>query len=86
MLAVRVVAVAEHSNIYQVRRRCILPHLGVDAGEVDIFVAPVANPVVAGIGYEVWEAADVFIVFRLQPIAPDHLHGALLAAVGQEPQ
>jgi hypothetical protein len=31
---VRVVAVAEHGNIDQVRRRGILPNLGIDASEV----------------------------------------------------
>src|ERR1700760_178893 len=38
------------------------------------------------IGYEVWEAADVFVVSRFQPIAPNHLHGALVTTVGQEPK
>jgi hypothetical protein len=27
-----------------------------------------------------------FVVARLQPIAPDHLHGALLALIGEEPE
>jgi hypothetical protein len=60
MLAVwRVVAVAEHGNIYQVRRRCILPYLGVDAGEVDPFVEPMSDPFVAGVSNEVGEAVDI---------------------------
>ena len=58
----RVIAVAEHGNIYQVRRRCILPYLGVNAGEVDPFVEPRSDPFVAGVSNEVGEAADVFVV------------------------
>jgi hypothetical protein len=54
---VRVVAIAEHGHIDHVRRRCILPDLGTDAGEVDPFVEPMSDPVVAGIGYEVGQAA-----------------------------
>jgi hypothetical protein len=29
------------------------------------------------------EAADVFVVARFQPIAPDDFHGPLLAAIGE---
>ena len=47
-----VVAIAEHGNIYQVRRDRILPNLGIDAGEVDPFVEPVSHPFVAGVGYD----------------------------------
>ena len=36
---VRVVAVAEHGNIDQVRRRRILPDLGIDESEVDLLAA-----------------------------------------------
>jgi hypothetical protein len=61
---VRVVAVAEHGNIYQVRGRRILPNLGIDAGEVDPFVEPLSDPFVAGVGNEVREAADIFVVSR----------------------
>jgi len=32
------------------------------------------------------KAADVLVVPGSQPIAPDHFHGALLAAVGYEPK
>src|SRR5436305_4498199 len=83
---VRVVAVAEHGNIYKVRRRGILPDLGIDAGEVDPLVEPASEPVIACVGNEVREAADVFVVSRFEPIAPDHLHSALLAAIGYEPK
>jgi hypothetical protein len=66
---VRVVAVAEHRDINQVRRRRILPDLAINASEVDPLVKPAANPVIAGVGNEVREAADVFVVPRVQPIA-----------------
>jgi hypothetical protein len=59
---VRVVAVAERGNIYQVRRDRILPNLGIDVGEVDPFVEPVSHPFVAGVGNEVRGAVDVLIV------------------------
>jgi hypothetical protein len=39
-----VVAVAGHGDIDQVCRRRILPDLGIDAGEVDFLVEPVADP------------------------------------------
>jgi hypothetical protein len=81
---VRVVAVAEHGDIDQVRRRRILPDLGIDVAEVDLFVEPTAGPLLAGVGNEVREAADVFVLARFQPIAPDHLHGALLATIRRE--
>ena len=47
---VRVVAVAEHGDIDQVRRRRTLPDLGIDPGEVDPLVELAADPIVAGIG------------------------------------
>src|SRR5690349_13059471 len=53
--SVRVVAIPEHGHIDQVRRRRILPDLGVHAHKVDLFVKPSADPVLAGIGNEVWE-------------------------------
>jgi hypothetical protein len=56
-------------------------NLGVDAGEVDLLVEPPPDLIVAGVGGEVRKATDVFVVARLQPIAPDHFHGALLAAI-----
>ena len=62
----RVVAVAEYGEIDQVRRRRVLPDLGIDASEVDLLVKPVANPVVAGVSNEVREAADVFVFARFQ--------------------
>ena len=64
----RVVAVTKQGDIDQVRRRRILPDLAIDATEVDLFVEPAANPVIAGIGNEVREAADVFVLARFQPI------------------
>jgi hypothetical protein len=68
---VRVVAVAEHGDIDQVRRRRpILPDLGIDVAEVDLFVEPTAGPVLASVGNEVWETADAFrraAVFSLPP-------------------
>ena len=67
-------------------RRRILPNLAIDASEVDLFVEPTAGPLLASIGNEVWETADVFVVSRFQPIAPDHLHGVLLATVCREPE
>ena len=79
---VRIVAVAEYGDIDQVRRRRILPDLRIDASEVDLFVEPTANSIVAAVGNEVREAAYVFVLARFQPIAPDHLHRALVAAVG----
>jgi hypothetical protein len=66
---VRIIAVAEYGDIDQVRRRGILPDLGIDAREVDLLVKPAANPVVTGIGNEVRETADVFVFLRVQPIA-----------------
>ena len=57
----RVVAVTKHGDIDQVRRRRILPDLAIDATEVDFFVEPTANPVVASVGNEMWETADVFV-------------------------
>ena len=60
----RVVAVAEHGGIDQVRGRRILPDLGIDAGKVDPLVKPAADPIVAGVGNKVREIADVFIVSR----------------------
>ena len=54
MLAgVRVIAVAEHGDIYQVCRRRILPDLAIDAGEIDRLAEPAADPVVAGVSNEV---------------------------------
>jgi hypothetical protein len=54
--------------------------------EVDLFVEPTVGPLLAGVGNEVREAADVFVFPRFQPVAPDHLHGALLAAVCHKPK
>jgi hypothetical protein len=82
----RVVAVAKHRDIDQVCGRRVLPDRGIDAGEVDPLVEPPADSIVAGVGNEVREAADVFVVARLQPITSDHLHGALLALIRQEPK
>jgi hypothetical protein len=45
-----------------------------------------ADPILAGVGDEVREAADVLVVARLQSITPDHLHGALLTLIRQEPK
>ena len=78
----RVIAVAEDGDINQVRWRRILPDLAIDATEVDLFVEPTANPVFAGVGYEVWKTADASVICCFQPTAPDHLHRALVAAVG----
>src|SRR5215831_20377709 len=83
---VRVVAVTKHGDIDQVGRCRLLPDFGIDATEVDLLVKPAANPVVARVSNEVWETADVFVVAWFQPIAPDHLHGALLAAVCHKPK
>ena len=58
----RVVAIAEHGDIDQVRGCGILPDLGIDADEIDPLVEPAADPIVAGIGDKVRKAADVFIV------------------------
>jgi hypothetical protein len=55
---VRVVAITKHGDIDQVRRR-ILPDLPIDTSEVDFLIKLAANPVVAGVGNEVWETADV---------------------------
>ena len=63
-----------------------LPDLGIEAGEVDPLVEPAPDPVVAGVGNKMRDAADVFVIPGFQPIAPDHLHRALLAAVGDEPK
>jgi len=75
---VRVVAVAKHSDVDQVRRRRILPDFDIDTLEIDLLVEPAADPVVTAIGDEVRKAADEFLVARLQSIAPDHLHRTLL--------
>jgi hypothetical protein len=66
---VRVIAVAEHGYIYQVRGCRILPDLGIDARQVDPLVEPPANPIVASVGNKVRKAADVFVVSRSQPVA-----------------
>ena len=59
MLAVCVSSLfAEHGDIDQVRLH--LPDLGIDAGEADPLVEPVADPVIAGVGSKVREAADEF--------------------------
>jgi len=50
---VRVVAIAEQGHIDHVRRRRILPDLGIDAGEVDLLVEPAADRVVTAVGNEV---------------------------------
>src|SRR6516162_2749921 len=81
---VRVVAVAEHGYIDHVRGCRILPDLGIDARQVDPLVEPAVDPIVASVGNKMREASDVFVVSRSQPIAPDHLHRALPAAVGHE--
>jgi hypothetical protein len=47
---------------HQVRRRGVLPNLGVDADEVDLLVERFPDPIVTGVGDEVREAADVFVV------------------------
>jgi hypothetical protein len=49
--------------------RRILPDLAIDASEVDPLVKPSADPIIATIGDEMWETADVFVLSRLQPIA-----------------
>ena len=46
-----------------------LPDLGIDAGEVDPLVEPAPDPVVAGVGNKMREAADVFVIPGFQPIA-----------------
>ena len=59
---VGVVAVAEHRDIDQVCGCGIIPDLGIDAGEIDLLVEPAADPIAAGVGNEVREAADVLLV------------------------
>ena len=66
----RVVAVTKHGDIDQVRRRRILPDLGVDAGEVDPFVEPMADPFIAGVGDEVRKAAEVLVVPPVAAYSP----------------
>ena len=61
---VRIVAVTKHCDINQMRRRRILPDRAINASEVDLLVKPAANPVVAGVGNEVREAADIFVLAR----------------------
>jgi hypothetical protein len=54
MLAVCVSSLSQkHGNIDEVRRRRILPDLGVHARQIDPLVKPSADPVFAGIGNEV---------------------------------
>jgi hypothetical protein len=79
---VRVVAVTKHGNIDQVRRHRILPDLAIDATEVDLFVEPTANPVVASVGNEVWETADVFV---LPPVSADCLRSPPSRASRHDP-
>jgi hypothetical protein len=57
---VRVVAIAEHSDVDHVRWRRIVPDLGIDALQVDPPVEPAADPVIAAVGSEVREAADAW--------------------------
>jgi hypothetical protein len=66
----RVIAVAEHGDIDQMRRCRILPDLAINASEVDPLVKPAAGPFLAGVGNEVQEAADVFVLALFQPICP----------------
>jgi hypothetical protein len=47
-------------------RRGIVPDLGMDAGEVDPLVEPMADRFIAGVGDEVWEAADLPVVTRFR--------------------
>jgi hypothetical protein len=42
------VAVTKYGDIDQVRRRRILPDLGIDVTKVDLFVEPAAGPLLAG--------------------------------------
>jgi len=70
---VRVIAVTEYGDIDQMRRRSVLPDLPIHASEVHPLVEPTANPLLAGVGNKVREAADVFVFPRVQPIAPDNL-------------
>jgi hypothetical protein len=62
MLAVCVSSLSQNTATSTIRRRRILPDLGVDAGEVDPFVEPMADPFIAGVGDEVRKAADVLVV------------------------
>ena len=78
----RVVAIAEYGDIDQVRRRRILPDLGIDTGEIDPLVEPAADPIIAAIGNEVREAADIFVVPRFEAISSDHLHRSFVTAGG----
>jgi hypothetical protein len=57
-----IVAVAEHGDIDQVRRRRILPDLGIDALQIDFLVEPTADPVIAAVSNEVREIADIFVL------------------------
>jgi hypothetical protein len=56
----------EHGDIDQVRGLGILPDLGIKAGKIDPLVEPTADPIIAGVGNEGQEAADIFIVPRFQ--------------------
>ena len=67
---VRVVAVAKHRDIDQVRRRRIFPDLGIDAGEIGPLVEPAADPILAAIGNEMGEAANVLVVLPLLADCP----------------
>jgi hypothetical protein len=66
----RVVAVAEHGNVDQVRRRWFLPDLGIDALQVDFLVKPLPNPIIAAVSNEMREAANVFEVPRFPTDCP----------------
>jgi hypothetical protein len=84
MLAVCVSSLSQNTATSTRWAGTAFPDLGVDAGEVDPFVEPMADPFIAGVGGEV-RKAEVLVVPRLQPISPDHLHSALLVADCQEP-
>jgi hypothetical protein len=46
-------------------RRSVLSDLGIDAGKVDLLVEPSAGLILAGVGNEVREAADLLVLARL---------------------
>ena len=82
----RVVAVAEHGDVDQARRSCILPGHGVEPREVGPLVEPAPDAIVTGVRNEARKAADVFVVGRIQPITLDHYHGAPLTLIREEPE
>jgi hypothetical protein len=82
---VRVVAVAEHRDINQTRRRRILPGLGIDASEVDLLVKPTSTRSSPASATKCGKP-PMYLYSPGFNRAPDHVHCALLAMIRRKPK